>query len=56
MDATTSPSDVITCAMPGCDANAKLTESTYIDGCGQVCPSCAGPRPDWWDEDFDPPF
>jgi hypothetical protein len=49
MDVTTAPSDTITCAKPGCGATTTLAESTYIDGCGQVCPGCDGPLPAWWD-------
>jgi hypothetical protein len=47
MDDTTSPSETITCAKPNCDNRTTLAESTYIDGCGQVCPDCAGPVPEW---------
>jgi hypothetical protein len=35
-----------------------LAESTYIDGCGQVCPSC-DPEPEWLVRLFaevEPPF
>ena len=59
MDATTALTDAqitIICAHPRCGGTTTLAESTYIDGCGQVCPECAGPRPEWWDEDFEPPF
>jgi hypothetical protein len=52
MEPTTSPFDVITCAKPGCGNTTTLAESYYIDGCGQVCPACAGPHPD----DREPPF
>ena len=55
MDATTSPSAIITCARSGCGAPTTQAESTYIDGCGQVCSGCAGPLPAWWD-DIEPPF
>jgi hypothetical protein len=55
MDVTTSPSTTITCATPGCDAQITMAEATYIDGCGQVCPCCAGPLPVWWN-DIEPPF
>jgi hypothetical protein len=61
MDATTSPSpspspsETITCAHPRCDAVTTLAESCYIDGCGQVCPDCAGPGSDLGD-DFEPPY
>ena len=55
MDVTTTPATVITCAKPGCGAVITVTESTYVDGCGQVCPGCAGPLPAWWD-DVEPPF
>jgi hypothetical protein len=59
MNAPTTPSDAevtIVCAHPRCGATTTLAESYYIDGCGQVCLSCANPLPDWWDEDFEPPF
>ena len=55
MDTTTHPTDSITCTKPGCGNVTTLAESFYIDGCGQVCPGCAGPLPAWWD-DIDPPF
>ncbi len=56
MDATTtSPSATITCAKPGCGALTTVAESVFIDGCGQVCPRCAGPVPAWMD-DIEPPF
>jgi hypothetical protein len=55
MDATTSPSTTITCAKPGCGSRTTLAASTYIDGCGHVCPECAGPLPGWWN-DTEPPF
>jgi hypothetical protein len=55
MDATTSPSATITCAKPGCDARTTLAEATYIDGCGYICPGCAGPLPAWWN-DIEPPY
>ena len=56
MDATTNDSPgSITCAKPGCGNITTLAESIYIDGCGQVCPDCAGPLPAWWDG-IDPPF
>ena len=55
MDATTSSAATITCANPACGAPTTLAESTYIDGCGQVCTGCAGPHPAWLD-DIDPPF
>jgi hypothetical protein len=29
-------------AKPGCGARTTLDDSTYIEGCGQVCPDCAG--------------
>jgi hypothetical protein len=51
--AVTSPSDVITCAKPGCDNTTTLAESGYIDGCGQVCPACFGPNEE---DDREPPF
>jgi hypothetical protein len=56
MDATTSPSATITCAKPGCGARTTLAEATYIDGCGQVCPGCVGPLPEWWNDDLEAPF
>ncbi len=48
-------SDAITCAMPCCGNPTSLTESIYIDGCGQVCPDYAGPDPDWFN-DIEPPY
>ena len=47
MDVTTSPSTTITCAKPGCGTVTTLAASGYIDGCGQVCPECFGPEPEW---------
>jgi hypothetical protein len=47
--------DTSTCAMPGCQTVITLAESLYIDGCGQVCDDCAGPRPAWLD-DIEVPF
>ena len=56
MDATTShPPGSITCANPGCGNITTLAESVYVEGCGQVCPDCAGTLPAWWN-DIDPPF
>ena len=55
MDATTYPPGTITCAKPGCGNITTLDESVYVEGCGQVCPDCAGPLPAWWN-DIDPPF
>ena len=57
MDATTttSPSATITCAKPSCGALTTVAVSVYIDGCGQVCPRCAGPDPAWLN-DIEPPF
>jgi len=55
MDATTTPSTVITCARPGCGMRTSLAEATYVDGCGRVCAGCAGPLPEWW-TDIEPPF
>ncbi len=56
MNATTSPSDTITCAKGrACGGSATLAESTYIDGCGHVCAGCAGPVPAWL-YDIEPPF
>ncbi len=56
MDITTAfaPS-TITCAKPGCGTVTTLAESRYIDGCGQVCPECFGPAPEWLD-DIELPF
>jgi len=54
MDAITT-SATITCAKPGCGALTTVEESVYIDGCGQVCPRCAGPDPAWM-HDIEPPF
>jgi len=47
MTATTSSADTITCARPRCGNPTTPADSVYIDGCGQVCPGCAGPDPDW---------
>jgi hypothetical protein len=55
MDTTTNPVGSITCAKPGCGNITTLAESTYVDGCGQVCSHCAGPLPTWWN-DVVPPF
>lgn len=56
MDVTTTPTtSTITCAKPGCGAVTTFADSTYIDGCGQVCPACAGPVLAWLG-DIDPPF
>ncbi len=61
MDLTTgsTATEIITCAYPGCGKAHPRSESTYVDGCGQICPRCElamfGPRPDWWDT-IDPPF
>jgi len=55
MDATTTPTTTVTCAKPGCGSQTTLAESTYIDGCGQVCPGCVGPVPDWFVQ-IEPPF
>ena len=61
MDLTTSATaaETITCAYPGCGRVAPLAESTYVDGCGQICRDCElamfGPRPEWWDT-IEPPF
>jgi hypothetical protein len=55
MDVTTTPSTAVTCAKPGCGDRTNLAESTYVDGCGQVCTGCAGPLPEWWN-DIEPPF
>ena len=56
MDATTTPTTTVgTCAKPGCGTQTTLAESTYIDGYGQVCSSCAGPVPDWFGQ-IEPPF
>jgi hypothetical protein len=64
--ATTSPNpiasflsafaaDTSTCAMPDCATRIILSESLYIDGCGQVCTACAGPSSQWLDT-IEPPF
>ena len=46
MDTTTTyPPGSITCAKPGCGNITTLAESVYVEGCGQVCPDCAGPLP-----------
>jgi hypothetical protein len=55
MDATTSPAVAIICAKPSCGAPTTLAESVYVDGCGQVCPRCAGPVPAWM-HNIKPPF
>jgi len=55
MDVTTTPTTVVTCAKPGCGLQTTPTESVYVDGCGEVCPGCAGPLPEWWN-DVEPPF
>ena len=52
---TVSPSVTITCTKPGCGTQTTLAESTYIDGCGHICPTCAGPLPAWWN-DMQPPY
>jgi hypothetical protein len=55
----TSSAETITCARPGCGAETTPAESTYVDGCGNICPGCDedlfGPCPAWWN-DIDPPF
>jgi hypothetical protein len=60
MSDATAPSGNITftCAKPGCSNSAILAESTYIDGCGQVCRVC-DPEPEWLVKLFaevEPPF
>jgi len=59
MSDATAPSDTITCAKPGCgNIITTLGESTYIDGCGQVCRIC-DPEPEWLVKLFaevEPPF
>ena len=55
MDITVTTASVITCAKPGCETQTTLAESTFIDGCGYVCPDCSGPRPEWYN-DLEPPF
>jgi len=52
---TTTPTDIITCAKPSCGNPAPWDESVYIDGCGLVCPDCAGPDPTWIN-DIEPPY
>jgi hypothetical protein len=51
----TTPADTVTCAKPSCGNPAPSDESVYIDGCGQVCPDCASPQPDWIN-DIEPPY
>ena len=34
----TSSAETITCARPGCGADTTPAESTYVDGCGNICP------------------
>jgi hypothetical protein len=41
--------------LPGRGALTTLAESVYIDGCGQVCPRCTSPLPEWA-YDLEPPF
>ncbi len=59
MDHARTPTETITYSYPGCGATTTLAESTYVDGCGQICRHCDeaifGPRPEWWDE-IEPPF
>ena len=58
MSDATAPSATITCAKPGCRNTTTLAESTYIDGCGQVCRIC-DPEPEWLVKLFaevEPPF
>jgi hypothetical protein len=56
---TTETSGTITCARPGCGTQTTLAESTYVDGCGQICPRCDeamfGPRPAWYGQ-INPPY
>jgi hypothetical protein len=55
----TSSAETITCAYPGCSTITKRTDSTYVDGCGDICPGCdearSGPAPEWWGK-IEPPF
>jgi len=55
----TSSAETITCARPDCGATTTLADSTYVDGCGQICRGCDeaifGPLPRWWDK-IEPPF
>jgi hypothetical protein len=55
----TSSAETITCTYPGCGTSTTLAESTYVDGCGQICLECDeaifGPPPSWWDK-IEPPF
>ena len=55
----TSSAETITCDRPDCGATTTLADSTYVDGCGQICPGCDeaifGPLPGWWDT-IEPPF
>jgi hypothetical protein len=55
MDTTTSPTATINCASPGCGIPTTLDQATYVDGCGHICPGCAGPLPAWWDG-IEPPY
>jgi hypothetical protein len=55
MDTTTPATDTITCAKPTCEVPTTRAQSTYIDGCGQVCPGCAGYGPSWLYE-IEPPY
>ena len=44
MDATTTPSQLITCA--GCGTQVPITDSFYVDGAGQLCiTTCTAPCP-----------
>jgi len=54
MTATTH-SDIVICARPSCGSPVPWDDTTYIDGCGQVCPGCAGPDPAWIN-DIEPPY
>ncbi len=55
MTLTSESFATITCAKPACGTLTTLAESTYIDGCGQVCPGCAGPDPELL-SNIEPPF
>ena len=61
MDRTvsTTGTETITCAYPGCGRVAPRAGSLYVEGCGRICGDCeearSGPCPDWWDT-IEPPF
>jgi hypothetical protein len=39
--------ELVTCARPACGARVPFTESTYVDGAGQLCAACISPLPQW---------